>query len=176
MNKKIVLCTVLFIMFTLSACRSSEQKQTNLSIGSQTSVVSSKTANICDSSHQLDETSELQTDWRDTTTISTLGTMVFEGEPIDVCVCVEDEQILFYHDEATQELLTQGDYPIRLENAAESFDTCDFEDIDQDGNSDLTVNFAFPDGSQAIFLWFWVDGQGYVLNEEFSQFPGEGNR
>lgn len=72
-----------------------------------------------------------------------------------------------------QKLLVQGDYPMCLENATEYFDTCDFEDIDQDGNSDLTVSFAFSESSQAMFLWFWVDGQGYVLNEEFPQFPGE---
>lgn len=57
------------------------------------------------------------------------------------------EQILFYRDEPMQELLVQSNYPVRLEDSVEVFDTCDFEDIDQDGNSDLTVKFALPDGS-----------------------------
>lgn len=174
--KKAILILLLAMMFTLSACSSSSQAPTDLSKGSQTLTESAEPSNTDSPSLQPDETPKPQTDWRDDTAISARTTMVLEGEPIDVCVCVEDEQILFYRDEATQELLTQGDYPIRLENAAESFDTFDFEDIDQDGNSDLTVNFAFPDGSQAIFLWFWVDGQGYVLNEEFSQLPGEVNQ
>lgn len=174
--KKAILILLLAMMFTLSACSSSRQAPTDLSKESQTLTESAEPSNTDSPSLQPDETPKPQTDWRDDVAISARGTMVLEGESIDVCVYVEDEQILFYRDEATQALLAQGDYPIHLENAAESFEACDFEDIDQDGNSDLTVNFAFPDGSQAIFLWFWVDGQGYVLNEEFSQLPGEGNQ
>lgn len=174
--KKAILILLLAMMFTLSACSSSGQAPTDSSKESQTLTESAESSNTDSPSLQPDETPKPQTDWRDDVAISARGTMVLEGESIDVCVCVEDEQILFYRDEATQELLAQGDYPIHLENVAESFYACDFEDIDQDGNSDLTVNFAFPDGSQAIFLWFWVDGQGYVLNEEFSQLPGEGNQ
>lgn len=174
--KKTGLILLLTMMFTLSACSSLGQTPTDPSKGSQTPAGSPEPANTGSASLRLDETPEPQTDWRDNTAISARSTMVLGGEPIDVCVCVEDEWVLFYRDEATQELLAQGDYPIPLENAAESFDTFDFEDIDRDGNSDLTANFAFPDGSQAIFLWFWVNGQGYVLNEEFSQLPGEMNQ
>ena len=174
--KKTVLILLLAMMFTLSACSSSRQAPIDLSKGSQTLTESAEPSNTDSPSLQLDEISKPQTDWRDDTTISARGTMVLGGEPIDVCVCVEDEQILFYRDEPMQELLAQGNYPIPLENAAESFDTFDFEDIDRDGNSDLAVNFVFSDGSHAIFLWFWVDGQGYVLNEEFSQLPSEGNQ
>ena len=141
--------------------------------GSQTLTESTVPSNTDSRSLQLDGISEPQTDWRVDAAISACGIMVIEGEPIDVCVCVEDEQILFYCDEPMQELLVQGDYPIRLENATEYFDTCDFKDIDQDGNSDLSVSFAFSDSSQVMFLWFRVDGQGCVLNEESSQFPGE---
>lgn len=57
--------------------------------------------------------------------------------------------------------------------SVEVFASCGFEDIDRDGSSGLTINFNFPNGTQAVFLWFWVDGEGDVLNEEFSQLPGE---
>lgn len=174
--KKAILILLLTMMFMLSACSSSRQAPTDSSKGSQTLTESAEPPNTDSPLFQINETFDLQTDWRDDIAISAHSTMVLEGEPIDVCVYVEDEKVLFFRDEPAQELLTQGDYPIRLENAAEFFDNCDFEDIDQDGNSDLTVNFAFPDGSQAIFLWFWVDGQGYVLNEEFSQLLGEMNQ
>ncbi|MDO5540960.1 MAG: hypothetical protein Q4F83_12985 [Eubacteriales bacterium] len=77
----------------------------------------------CRFSHPLAGKNGKKLGCRDDTAISACGTMLFGREPIDVCVCVEDRQVLFYRDEATQALLAQRDYLVHLENAAESFDT-----------------------------------------------------
>lgn len=108
-------------------------------------------------------------DWRETAKISTRAAMMYGGESVKVCICVEDEKALIYRDEPVQELLAQADYPEALENGTGNLSTCEFEDLDQDGNSELTLTFDRPDGGQAVFQWLWIDGEGYVLNEEFPQ-------
>lgn len=119
------------------------------------------------------ESVKLQEDWREDAAISVRGTALFGGEQMSVAGCVEDERILLYRDAAVQELLAQADYPISLENAAEALSVSEFTDLDEDGNSEMSMTFELPGGERAIFLWFWVDGQGYVLNEELSQMPGD---
>lgn len=145
------------VVCSLAGCRSSHQ-QTNLPTASD--VVSS-------------ESTQPQQDWREDADISVKDTTLFGGEQVPVVGCVENDRILLYRDATEQELLAQADYPIPLENAAEELTTYEFEDLDGDGNSELTLAFDLPDGERASFLWFWVDGQGYTLNEEFSQLPGD---
>ena len=59
-----------------------------------------------------------------------------------------------------------------MPGAANALQSCDFTDLDGDGNSDLTADFTFADGSAASLLWFYADG-GFVYNAEFSILPGE---
>lgn len=155
-TKLLAVIMVCAIVCSLAGCSSSQQ--TNLPTASD--VVSS-------------ESTQSQQDWREDADISVKDTALFGGEPVPVVGCVENDRILLYRDAAEQELLAQADYPIPLENAAEELTTCEFEDLDGDGNSELTLTFDLPDGKRASFLWFWVDGQGYTLNEEFSQLPGD---
>lgn len=112
-------------------------------------------------------------DWRETAAIAARDTVTLNGEEAAVCLLLEDGQALLYRDSPEQELVAQANYPLTLEGAAGAFDSFQVEDLDGDGSSDLTVNFAFPDGTGASFLWFWTQGEGYVLNEEFSRLPGE---
>jgi len=137
---------------------------------------SSQTENSSGNEEQTLPTEQSQTDWREDAQISTHSEMLLNGENIKVCVCVEDERVMIYRDEPTLELVEEADYSMPMENAAEAFTACDFEDIDQDGNSELTMHYTFSDGTEAILLWFWTEDKGYVLNEEFSQLPGESNR
>ena len=44
-------------------------------------------------------------------------------------------------------------------------------DLNEDGNSDLTANCSFTDGTTASMTWFYADG-GFIYNEEFSVLPG----
>lgn len=113
-------------------------------------------------------------DWREDAAITIRSTAAYSSETVNVCVCAEDESAYIYRDAPEQELLARADYPIYMENAEDTLTGCDFEDLDRDGNSELTMIFTLPENDRAIFIWFWIDGEGYVLNEEFSQLPGEG--
>lgn len=155
-KKLLAIIMVCAIVCSLAGCRSSQQA--NLPTASD--VASS-------------ESIQPQQDWREDADISVKDTALFGGEQVPIVGCVENDRIRLYRDAAEQELLAQADYPIPLENAAEKLTTCEFEDLDGDGNSELTLAFDFPEGERASFLWFWVDGQGYTLNEEFSQLPGD---
>lgn len=171
--KRTILILTLAMVLALSACGALDQTGAGQDAESQKPAESLEAANTDTPPLPPAEAAPSQTDWRDGSEISARGTMTFRGEPVDVCVCAEDTEALIYRDDPVQELLARAGYPILLENAAGSFHTCDFEDIDQDGSSDLTMDFVLPDGTRALFLWFWVDREGYVLNEEFTQLPGE---
>ena len=69
-------------------------------------------------------------------------------------------------------LLAAAGYPQELVGAAEALESWGASDLDGDGNSDLTAEFAFSNGSTASLLWFSTDG-GFTYNEEFSRLPGE---
>lgn len=144
------------VVCSLAGCRSSQQ--TNLPTASDVAP---------------SESTQPEQDWREDAEISVKDTALFRGEQVPVVGCVENDRILLYRDAAEQELLAQADYPIPLENAEDELTTCEFEDLDGDGNSELTLAFDLADGVRASFLWFWVDTQGYTLNEEFSQLPGD---
>lgn len=155
-TKLLAVIMVCAIVCSLAGCSSSQQ--TNLPIASDVAP---------------SESTQPQQDWREDADISVKDTALFGGEQVPVVGCVENDRFLLYRDAAEQELLAQADYPTPLENAAEKLTTCEFEDLDGDGNSELTLAFDLPDRERASFLWFWVDGQGYTLNEEFSQLPGD---
>ena len=70
------------------------------------------------------------------------------------------------------DLLAAAGYPQELVGAAEALESWDASDLDGDGNSDLTAEFAFSNGNTASLLWFYTDG-GFTYNEEFSRLPGE---
>ena len=70
------------------------------------------------------------------------------------------------------ELLAVAKYPKTLAGAADALKSCDYTDLDEDGNSDLTAEFSFADGRTASLVWFFADG-GLIYNEEFSCLPGE---
>ena len=66
---------------------------------------------------------------------------------------------------------TETSVYLKVSGTGISFWDCDYTDLDEDGNGDLTAAFAFADGTTASLVWFYVDG-GFVYNEEFSLLPG----
>lgn len=158
--KKLWIVAVLALAFILPACRQSVRTPTQ----------------PAEPTLQPGETTLAAQDWREGAGITLRSTMLYGGEPVDVCVCVGDTEILIYRDAPEQEMLAQAGYPILLEHGEQALTACEFEDIDQDGYSELTANYTLPDGTEASFLWFWTEGEGYTLNQEFSRLPGEENR
>ncbi len=100
------------------------------------------------------------------------GTMLLNGVETAVYLDVSDTEINFRDSASGGTLLAVAKYPEALTGAAEALKSCDYTDLDGDGNSELTAEFTFADGSTASLVWFHTDG-GLIYNEEFSRLPGE---
>ena len=100
------------------------------------------------------------------------GTLLLDGKETTVYLEVSDTEINFWDSTSGGKLLTVAKYPETLAGAAEALKGCDYMDLDEDGNSDLTVEFTFTDGSTASLVWFYAD-DGLIYNEEFSRLPGD---
>ena len=99
------------------------------------------------------------------------GLFLLDGEEIPVRLDVSDTEVTI-RSQPSGDLLAAAGYPQELVGAAEALESWDASDLDGDGNSDLTAEFAFSNGSTASLLWFYTDG-GFTYNEEFSRLPGE---
>lgn len=100
------------------------------------------------------------------------GTMLLDGAETTVYLDVSDTEINFWDSASGGTLLAVAKYPETLIGAAEALKSCDYTDLDGDGSSELTAEFAFADGSTASLVWFHTDG-GLIYNGEFSRLPGE---
>ena len=100
------------------------------------------------------------------------GTMLLDGKETTVYPEVSDTEINFWDSASGGKLLAVAKYPETLAGAAKALKGCDYTDLDEDGNSDLTVEFTFTDSSTASLVWFYADG-GLIYNEEFSRLPGD---
>lgn len=100
------------------------------------------------------------------------GAVLLDGKETTVYLEVSDTEINFWDSAAGGKLLAVAKYPETLAGAAEALKSCDYTDLDEDGNSDLTAEFIFTDGSTASLVWFYADG-GLIYNEEFSRLPGD---
>lgn len=99
------------------------------------------------------------------------GLFLLDGEEIPVRLDVSDTEVTI-RSQPSGDLLAAAGYPQELVGAAEALESWDASDLDGDGNSDLTAEFAFSNGSTANLLWFYTDG-GFTYNGEFSRLPGE---
>lgn len=110
------------------------------------------------------------TDWRTTGIWRGDGTITRDGEDTDVLVCVHKADSTFYYDMEEQELFDSVDYPITLASDAwEAFQSIDFADLNDDGNSDVTMKFN-DGGSELLMVWFWdTESEEFVYQPEESQ-------
>ena len=100
------------------------------------------------------------------------GTLLRDGKEKTVYLAVSDTEIGLWDSAAGGACLGTAQYPQTLTGAETALQSCDWTDLDGDGNSELTAEFSFSDGTTASLVWFDTDG-GYVYNEEFSRLPGE---
>lgn len=98
--------------------------------------------------------------------------MLLDGTETTVYPEIGDAEIIFWDSAAGGQIAAVAKFAQAMPGAADALQSCDFTDLDGDGNSDLTATFTFADGSSASLLWFYTDG-GFVYNEEFSILPGE---
>lgn len=98
--------------------------------------------------------------------------MLLGGAEQTVYLEVSDEEILLWDNASGGQLIAVAKYAQAMQGAQDAFQGCDFTDLDEDGNSELTASFSFPDGTGASLVWFYTSG-GFVYNPEFSVLPGE---
>lgn len=98
--------------------------------------------------------------------------MLLGGAETTVYPEVSDAEIIFWDSAVGGQIAAVAKFAQAMPGAADALQSCDFTDLDGDGNSDLTADFTFADGSTASLLWFYADG-GFVYNAEFSILLGE---
>ncbi|MGM9661603.1 MAG: hypothetical protein ACI3WR_00745 [Oscillospiraceae bacterium] len=98
-------------------------------------------------------------------------TILLDGKETAVFLDISETEIEFWDSASGGQLLAVAKYPQAIPGAAAAWDSCDYTDLDGDGNSDMTAWFRFEDGTSASLVWFFSGG-GFVYNEEFSQLPG----
>ena len=98
--------------------------------------------------------------------------MLLGGAETTVYPEVSDAEIIFWDSAVGGQIAAVAKFAQAMPGAADALQSYDFTDLDGDGNSDLTADFTFADGSTASLLWFYADG-GFVYNAEFSILLGE---
>lgn len=111
-------------------------------------------------------------DWRVTGVVRDSGIITRNGEDIHVLVCVHAEDAAFYYDAEEQVLFGFVDYPAAIQGDPwESYQSIDFADISDDGNSDVVMVFE-KDSVITRMVWFWdADTESFVSQQEESSVP-----
>ena len=85
-------------------------------------------------------------DWRTTGLVAASGTITHDGQSVDVVVTVDEESAAFYWDRPEQLLYDSVKFPMTVPNARDNFDSISFDDLNGDGETDVTVDFSTADG------------------------------
>ncbi|MGN0404586.1 MAG: hypothetical protein ACI4F1_05145 [Bariatricus sp.] len=108
-------------------------------------------------------------DWRSSGVVVGSGTITHEGEgSVHVLVTVDENSAAFYRDEAEQILFDSVSFPMTIPDAQEYFDGISFDDINGDGESDVSVGFVYGPGDSTSLIWIWDPEERYVFQEDLS--------
>ena len=109
--------------------------------------------------------------WRDTIEIDDYGTIIRNGMQIDVCVCHDQKAVYFYYDDEKHELFDKAKLPTdEIYDKDWSLGEISFDDLNDDGNSDLEVYLNHDDMTESHIEWIWEEGAGYVYEPVCSWF------
>ena len=81
-------------------------------------------------------------DWRNSGEVVASGTITHEDASVDVLVTVDENSEAFYWDEPEQILFDSVSFPMTIPDAQEYFDGISFDDINGDGESDVSLGFV----------------------------------
>ena len=93
-------------------------------------------------------------DWRTTGIVRDSGIITRDGEDTTVLVCINKDEADFYLDSEEQTLFGYVTYPDSIAEPWESFQGIDFSDRNDDGNSDVRMDFQTGD-TTIIMIWYW---------------------
>lgn len=113
-------------------------------------------------------------DWRTTGVVFDYGTITIDGENTEVCVCIDDSKATFFYDDAEQVYFDEAVYPMNLPDAQSAYGGTFFDDLNGDGNSDVSMDFYHEDGSETNLIWYWEGDQGFVFQPDMSSVSVSG--
>ena len=107
-------------------------------------------------------------DWRTTGVVVGSGTITHDGESVDVLVTVSESSAAFYRDLPEQVLFDSVSFPMNIPDAEQAFNAISFDDMDDDGESDVLVSFIHENGDATELIWIWDPVERYVFREDLS--------
>ena len=107
-------------------------------------------------------------DWRTTGMVVGSGTITHDGESVDVLVTVSESSAAFYRDLPEQILFDSVSFPMSIPDAEQAFNAISFDDMDDDGESDVLVSFIHENGDAMELIWIWDPVERYVFREDLS--------
>ena len=107
-------------------------------------------------------------DWRTTGMVVGSGTITHDGESVDVLVTVSESSAAFYRDLPEQILFDSVSFPMSIPDAEQAFNAISFDDINDDGESDVLVSFIHENGDAPELIWIWDPVERYVFREDLS--------
>ena len=107
-------------------------------------------------------------DWRTTGVVVGSGTITHDGESVDVLVTVSESSAAFYRDLPEQILFDSVSFPMSIPDAEQAFNAISFDDINDDGESDVLVSFIHENGDATELIWIWDPVERYVFREDLS--------
>lgn len=107
-------------------------------------------------------------DWRTTGMVVGSGTITHDGESVDVLVTVSESSAAFYRDLPEQILFDSVSFPMSIPDAEQAFNAISFDDINDDGESDVLVSFIHENGDATELIWIWDPVERYVFREDLS--------
>ena len=107
-------------------------------------------------------------DWRTTGMVVGSGTITHDGESVDVLVTVSESSAAFYRDLPEQILFDSVSFPMNIPDAEQAFNAISFDDMDDDGESDVLVSFIHENGDATELIWIWDPVERYVFREDLS--------
>lgn len=107
-------------------------------------------------------------DWRVSGVVAGSGTITHDGENVDVLVTVSESSAAFYRDLPEQVLFDSVSFPMNIPDAEQAFNAISFDDMDDDGESDVLVSFIHENGDATELIWIWDPMERYVFREDLS--------
>ena len=107
-------------------------------------------------------------DWRTTGVVVGSGTITHDGESVDVLVTVSESSAAFYRDLPEQILFDSVSFPMSIPDVEQAFNAISFEDMDDDGESDVLVSFIHENGDATELVWIWDPVERYVFRDDLS--------
>ena len=114
-------------------------------------------------------------DWRTTGMVVGSGTITHDGESVDVLVTVSESSAAFYRDLPEQVLFDSVSFPMSIPDAEQAFNAISFDDINDDGESDVLVSFIHENGDATELIWIWDPVERYVFREDLSTVTVSGS-